>query len=175
MSKSFSKPFALVLGRRTYDIFAGYWPHIAAEPGSLTALVADTFNAATKHVATHSAQMLTWQKSQSLGPDVVASLRELKKQDGPELLTQGSSDLLQTLLKADLIDELRLLIYPLVLGKGKRLFGDGTSPAAFRLAHSTVSPSGVLIATYERAGDIKTGSFAPEPTDAETEQRKKSS
>lgn len=160
MGESFSKPFALVLGRRTYDIFAAHWPHIKAEPGSLDAQVADTFNAATKFVATHSPQTLTWQNSKSLGTDVVAALRELKKEDGPELLTQGSSDFIQALLAADLIDEFRLLIFPLVLGKGKRLFGSGTAPAAFKMTRSTLSPSGVVIATYERAGNVKTGSFA---------------
>ena len=104
----------------------------------------------------------------------MATLRELKKADGPALLTQGSTELLQTLLANDLIDELRLLIFPLVLGKGKRLFGAGAVPAAFRLTKSTVSPSGVLIASYERAGDVATGSFAmEEPTAAELERRRK--
>src|SRR4029077_15691628 len=126
-----------------------------------------------KYVATRSSPALTWRNSQTLGPDVVAALRDLKKQPGPELLTQGSSDLLQTLLAADLIDEFRLLIYPLVLGKGKRLFGTGTMPGAFTLSTSVVSPSGVVIATYERAGAIKIGSFQlPDPTDAEKQRRK---
>jgi len=116
---------------------------------------------------------LSWQNSRWLGSDVVGTLRELKKQDGPDLLIQGSSELIQTLLPNDLIDEFRLLIYPLVLGKGKRLFGEGTKPAAFRLTRSTISPTGVIIARYERAGDIKTGSFALEsPTDAEIKRRK---
>jgi dihydrofolate reductase len=159
MSDSFSKPFALVLGRRTYDIFAGYWPKFKGEPGSLDQHIADTFNAATKYVATHSPQTLTWQNSQSLGLDVADTIRELKKQDGPELLTQGSSALIQTLLAADLIDEFKLLIYPLLLGKGKRLFGSGTMPGAFEVTKSTVTSKGVVIATYKRAGEVRTGSF----------------
>ena len=105
---------------------------------------------------------------------MVASLRELKAGDGPVLLTQGSSELIQTLLAADLIDELRLLIFPLVLGRGKRLFGDGAIPAAFSLTKSVTSPSGVLIASYARAGEVKTGSFAmEEPTEAEIARRRK--
>lgn len=159
MSDSFARPFALVLGRRTYDIFASYWPKFKGEPGALDQHIADTFNSATKYVATHSPQTLTWQNSQSLGLDVADTIRELKKQDGPELLTQGSSALIQTLLTADLIDEFKLLIYPLVLGKGKRLFGSGTMPGAFKVTKSVVSPSGVVIATYQRAGGVKTGSF----------------
>ena len=132
------------------------------------------FDAITKYVATDFPGTLGWQRSQALGPDVVASLIELKAGDGPALLTQGSSALIQTLLANDLIDELRLLVFPLVLGKGKRLFGDGAIPAAFRLTRSAVSPSGVLIASYERAGEVRTGSFAMEqPTDAELERRAK--
>ncbi len=132
------------------------------------------FNRITKYVATHAPDTLDWQNSQWLGDDTVAALRELKQQDGPDLLVQGSSVLLQTLLANDLIDEFRLLIYPLVLGKGKRLFGDGTLPAAFRLVNSSTSPSGVLIANYERAGDIQIGSFdlLEHPTELEIERRK---
>jgi dihydrofolate reductase len=159
MQDSFSRPFALVLGRRTYDIFAGHWPKFKGEPGSFDQHIADTFNSATKYVATHSPETLTWQNSQSLGLDVAATIRELKKQDGPELLTQGRSALIQTLLTADLIDEFKLLIYPLVLGTGKRLFGSGTMPGAFKVTKSVVSPDGVVIATYQRAGEVKTGSF----------------
>jgi dihydrofolate reductase len=131
------------------------------------------FNRCTKYVATHSPATLTWQNSRSLGSDVVAALRDLKKTDGPRLLVQGSSALIQTLLARDLIDEFRLLIFPLVLGKGKRLFGEGAMPAAFKLTKSVTSPGGTLIAAYERAGDVKTGSFALEtPTAAEVERRK---
>jgi dihydrofolate reductase len=135
--------------------------------------IAEKFNTITKHVATHRPDTLTWQNSRSLGADVVGGLRDLKKQDGPVLLTQGSSDLLQTLLAHDLVDELRLLVFPLVLGRGKRFFGSGAVPATFKVTRSTVSPSGVVIASYERAGAVKTGSFAlEEPTPAEIERRK---
>ena len=115
----------------------------------------------------------TWQNSQSLGNDVVATLRQLKQEDGPDLLIQGSSELIQTLLANGLIDEITLLIFPLVLGKGKRLFGDGALPAAFKLTKSLASSTGVIMARYERGGEIKTGSFATEePSEAEMERRK---
>jgi dihydrofolate reductase len=128
----------------------------------------------TKYVATHSAEPLTWQNSCALGSDVVAALRTLKKEDGPDLLIQGSSDLIQTMLANDLIDEFRLLIFPLELGRGKKLFGSGTMPAAFKLTGSKASSRGVLIASFERAGKVTTGSFALEqPTEAEIERRKK--
>jgi dihydrofolate reductase len=178
MAETFAAPFDLLLGRKTYDIFAAHWPYVEIDPSKsafdkLNSDIAATFNAITKYVATHSPETLSWQKSQSLGSDIVATLRALKRQDGPDLLTQGSTELLQTLLANDLIDELRLVIFPIVLGKGKRLFGNGAAPAAFRLTKSTTSPSGVLIATYVRAGAIETGSFGLEPpTEAEIERRK---
>ncbi|TIP98920.1 MAG: dihydrofolate reductase, partial [Mesorhizobium sp.] len=128
---------------------------------------------ATKYVATHRPDTLSWQNSQWLGDDVVATLRQLKQEDGPDLLIQGSSELIQTLLANDLIDEVSLLIFPLVLGKGKRLFGGGAIPAAFKLNRSQASSTGVIIASYERAGEIKTGSFAQQqPSEAEIERRR---
>lgn len=178
MDETFSTPFDLLLGRKTYDIFAAHWPHQDVDPATskfdaLTIDIANKFNTAIKYVATHSPKTLTWQNSQSLGSDVVATLRDLKKKDGPTLLVQGSSNLIQALLANDLIDEFRLLIFPLVLGKGKRLFGTGTLPGAFKVTKSITSPSGVLIARYERAGDVKTGSFALEtPTEDEIKRRK---
>lgn len=178
MGEAFSQPFELILGRKTYDIFAAHWPYIPTDPEAqgfdeMEAGIARLFNGAVKHVATHSSVPLTWENSTALGSDIVAALRKLKAQDGPQLLIQGSSDLIQTLLAHDLIDEFRLLIYPLVLGKGKRLFGSGTLPGAFTVTKSTASPSGVVIATYERDGDVKTGSFALEtPTEAEIARRK---
>lgn len=177
MAETFSTPFDLLPGRNTYDIFAAHWPYEEHDPAAsdfdqLNSDIARMFNKATKYVATYSPETLSWRNSQPLGGDVAASVRELKGTDGPVLLTQGSSALIQTLLAEDLIDEFRLLIYPLVLGKGKRLFGDGAIPAAFRLAKSTVSPSGVLIVSYARAGDIETGSFArANPSAAELERR----
>lgn len=179
IGEGFSTPYDLLLGRRTYDIFAAHWPYIETDPSkssfdALTAEIAETFNRITKYVATHEPETLTWQNSEALGRDVIAAVDRLKRGDGPVLMIQGSSELIQQLLAADLIDEFRLLIYPLVLSKGKRLFGEGTIPAAFKLTRSSASPSGVLIASYERAGDIKSGSFAMEtPTEAELERRKK--
>jgi dihydrofolate reductase len=178
MAETFAAPFDLLLGRKTYDIFAAHWPYVETDPtksafDKLNSDIAATFNAITKYVATHSPDTLSWQNSRSLGSDVVATLRALKKEDGPDLLTQGSTELLQTLLANDLVDELRLIIFPIVLGKGKRLFGNGAVPAAFRLTRSTTSPRGVLIVSYERAGEIETGSFAlTTPTEAELERRK---
>ncbi|MER9232795.1 dihydrofolate reductase family protein [Mesorhizobium sp. M0622] len=167
MGETFSKPFALLLGRKTYDIFAAHWPYQKNDP------IADSFNAVTKYVATHRPDTLSWQNSQPLGGDVVATLRRMKEEDGPDLLIQGSSELIQTLLANDLIDEISLLIFPLVLGKGKKLFGSGTIPAAFKLTRSQASTTGVIMASYERSGEIKTGSFATEePSDAEMERRK---
>lgn len=169
MDETFSVPFDLLLGRKTYDIFAAHWPRIQKDPkasdfDASSAKLSRQFDAATKYVATHRPETLTWQHSRSLGDDVVATLRALKQSDGPLLLTQGSSELIQTLFEHDLVDELRLLTYPLTLGHGKRLFGDGTKAAAFRMTKSVIAPSGAVIATYQRAGDVKTGSFALEPT-----------
>jgi dihydrofolate reductase len=169
--EGFGRPFDLLLGRRTYDIFAGYWPSVDVDPGSATfaaaqADVAHAFNRAVKYVASRSRSEFAWQNSRWLGPDAAAAVRALKQGDGPELVTQGSGDFAQTLLAADLVDELRLLTFPILLGTGKRLFGEGTRPAAFRLARSVTSPSGVVVATYERAGGVRTGSFAHDASGA---------
>lgn len=178
MGKTFSEPLDLLLGRRTYDIFAAHWPYVqqdvkASDFDALNVDIARMFNAMTKYVATHRPETLGWQNSQALGSDVVARLRALKKEDGPVLLTQGSSELVHTLFEHDLVDELRLLVYPVVLGRGKRLFNERASAAAFKLTSSVVSPSGVVIASYERAGEVTAGSFAmAEPTAAELERRK---
>ncbi|MEO6102695.1 MAG: dihydrofolate reductase family protein, partial [Pseudoxanthomonas sp.] len=122
MDGVFSRPYELVLGRRTYDIFAAYWPRQSGE-GEFGD-IANGFNRATKHVATHHADTLAWQHSRALGADPVAALRTLKQRDGPDLVTQGSCELLHQLLASDVVDELRLLVYPLLLGQGKRLFDD---------------------------------------------------
>jgi dihydrofolate reductase len=162
-----STPFDLLLGRKTYEIFAAHWPYVKDEP------VAVAFNRATKYVATSSAEPLTWKNSVALR-NPAAEVARLKQQDGPDLLIQGSSELVQTLLKHDLIDEIRLLIFPLVLGPGKRFFGGGAVPAGLRLVESKASSTGVIMATYVRAGEIRTGSFALEqPTEAELARRKK--
>jgi dihydrofolate reductase len=174
---SFGRPFDLLLGRRTYDIFAAHWPHVDVDPAGSTfdavnAEIARRFNALTKYVASRSRPRFTWSNSAWLGADAVAGVADLKRGDGPDLLIQGSSDFVQSLLAADLIDEIKLLTYPVVLGPGKRLFGRGSRPGAFALAGTSVSRSGVMIARYTRAGDVPIGSFAlAEPSVAELERR----
>jgi dihydrofolate reductase len=153
MGETMSPPFDLVLGRKTYEIFAAYWPH-SDEPG------AEHLNAATKHVASTTLKELEWENSKLIEGGVPEGIRALKQEDGPELQVHGSANLVQTLLEHGLIDEFHLLIYPLVLGKGKRLFGGGTVPAGLELASSQVSSSGVTIATYRTGAEIKYGSFA---------------
>jgi len=167
MGETFSSPFDLLLGRKTYEIFAAHWPFV--EAGNPTA---ESFNAVTKYVATSSTEPLTWMNSVALRGDVAAAIARLKQEDGPTLLTQGSSVLLQTLLAHDLIDEFRLLIFPLVLGAGKRLFGQGTKPGALKLIASRVSTTGVIMSVYNRAGAVSTGSFELEhPSAAEIARR----
>lgn len=154
MNDQMGMPFDLLLGRKTYDIFAGYWP--LQDPSGP---VADPFNKATKYVVSNSSPKLTWENSVLIDGDVVTRLKELKQQDGPMLQVHGSGNLIQTLLKNDLVDELWLKIYPVTLATGKRLFAEGTIPAAFELTDSKTSPSGVIFANYKRAGEVKTGSF----------------
>ena len=167
MSEWMGRGFDLVLGRKTYEIFAAHWPH-STGPG------AAELNAATKHVASRTLERVEWENSHLLEGDVAAAVRQLKAQDGPELQVHGSGDLLQTLQRHDLIDEYRLKIFPLVLGTGKKLFGDGAIPAALRLTDSKVASTGVMIATYERAGEVEYGSFAlEEPTPEEVERRQR--
>ncbi len=151
MVKQMAKPFDLLLGRKTYDIFAGYWPgHADQWPG---------VNEATKYVVSNGKVKTDWENSVQVKGDVVAEIKKLKKQDGPILQVYGSSVLAQTLFKNDLADELWLKIYPVTLGKGKKLFGEGTIPAAYKLTYSKVTPSGIIFANYKRAGKVKTGSF----------------
>ena len=157
MGGVFSNPFELLLGRRTYDIFAAYWPRVPEDAPHHG--IADMFNGTAKHVATHHPGTLAWRNSRALGPDIVAAVRELKRGDGPDLVTQGSSELVHQLLATDLVDELRLLVYPVLLGRGKRLFDDRAQAAAFRLEASKTSPTGVLTNRYVRAGAVQTGSF----------------
>ncbi|MGZ8312369.1 MAG: dihydrofolate reductase family protein [Allosphingosinicella sp.] len=167
MAESFATPFDLLLGRRTYEIFAAHWPSIGDDDP-----VAKTFNAITKFVATSSVEPLAWQGSVALHGDVPAEVARLKEENGPNLLTQGSSVLVQSLLARGLIDEFRLLIFPLLLGRGKKLFGDGTVPSALKLVDSKVSTTGVVMNSYVPDGAVHTGSFAlAEPTAAEIERR----
>ena len=144
-------PFDLLLGRKTFEIWAPYWPQHADEwPG---------VNPATKYVASNTMTSHEWQPSVFLGGDIAEKVSKLKQQSGPDLHVYGSGNLLQTLVKHDLVDAFWLKIYPLTLGGGKRLFADGTIPAAFKVTESKVSPNGVIIVNYERAGAVTTGSF----------------
>lgn len=155
MDEQTGHPFDLLLGRKTYDIFAGYWPH----QDESTTPFALKFNKARKYVASRSPIELDWNNSVLLKEDIVEEINKLKAEDGPELQVYGSSDFIQTLLKNDLVDELWLKIFPITLGTGKRLFAEGAIPAAFELTDSKVSPSGVMIANFKRAGEVETGSF----------------
>lgn len=154
MGEIFAKQPELLLGRKTYEIFAAYWPNAQDEPG------ADNLNNARKYVASRTLDRVDWNNSVLLKGDVVEEIARLKELDGPELQVHGSSNLIQTLLKHNLIDEMHLLIYPVAIGNGKRLFGEGTNPSDFKLVESRTSSTGIIIATYERRGELKTGSFA---------------
>jgi dihydrofolate reductase len=170
MGEVFSRPFDLLLGSKTYDVFAAHWPYVT-DPNDP---IAGLFNQITKHVASRAKPRLEWMNSRWLGADTVASLKQLKAEDGPDLLVQGSSDFLQTLWRHGLVDEFTVLVFPLVLGKGKRLFGDGAVPAGLKLVKSQAFPTGVIAATYQPDGPIKTGSFQlAEPSEAELERRRK--
>ena len=153
----FSQPFELLLGRRTYEIWASYWPHVPVDSGGRA--IADLFNSVRKHVATHRSDGLDWHNSHALEGDLADAIRALKQQDGANLLTWGSAGMVRQLLAAGLVDELRLMIYPVVLGHGKRLFGDNAQPSAFSLTNSTSTASGVLLTRYARSGEVRTGSF----------------
>jgi len=154
MGAAMSNPFDPVLGRKTYDLFAAYWPHATEEDG------AKPLNDATKYVASRSRPKLEWSKSILIEGDAAEGIAALKKQDGPELQVHGSGDLVQTLMRHNLIDQYRLWVFPLVIGSGKRLFADGTVPLGLTLVDSQVSTTGVMIGMYEPAGEIVTGSFA---------------
>jgi dihydrofolate reductase len=151
MTEQMSRPFDLLLGRNTFEIFASYWPHHPEEGAGI--------NEATKYVASNTLTKHEWEKSVFLNGDVVEKIKKLKQEDGPELQVHGSATLIQTLLEHDLVDEFWLKIFPVTLGKGKRLFDKGTIPASYTLIDSKSSPSGVIVATFKRAGDVKTGSF----------------
>jgi dihydrofolate reductase len=153
----FSQPFELLLGRRTYDIWAAYWPHVRTESPSHG--IAELFNSVPKHVATHRSDSLEWQNSHALRGALADAIRALKQQGDANLLTWGSSDMVRQLLATGLVDELRFQVYPVVLGRGKRLFGDNVQASAFTLARSTRTPGGVLINRYTRGGEVRTGTF----------------
>lgn len=151
MGEQMGQPFDLLLGRKTFEIFASYWPQHEDEwPG---------INDVTKYVASNTLTTHEWRNSVFLKGNMVDEIRKLKQQTGPDLQVHGSSNLIQTLLAHDLVDEFWLKIFPITLGPGKRLFGQGTMPVAFTLHESKTSPGGVTIASYKRAGEVKTGSF----------------
>ena len=156
MGEATSGPFAMVLGRRTYDVMAAYWPAAPEETG------AKVFNDATKYVASRGHPALEWSNSVPIEGDAAEGIRALKQEDGPELQVHGSANLIQTLLRHNLVDQFRLWIFPVVVGSGKRLFGDGAIPSALKLVDSKLSTTGVFMGTYQPAGEIVTGSFGPE-------------
>jgi dihydrofolate reductase len=165
MDEAMSQPFDLLLGRKTYEIFAAYWPHATEEQG------AKPLNDATKFVASRTLRSLDWSKSVLIEGEAAEGVAALKREEGPELQVHGSGNLIQTLLRYELIDEFHLWTFPLVVGRGKRLFSDGTIPAGLKLVDSTVSSTGVMIGTYVPAGEVVTGSFAlDEPTDGGNER-----
>jgi dihydrofolate reductase len=153
MGAAMSVPFDLVLGRRTYDIFAAHWPRATDDAG------AKPLNDATKYVASRSRPTLEWSNSVLIEGDAAEGIAALKNQDGPELQVHGSGNLIQTLLRHNLVDQYRLWVFPLVIGSGKRLFAEGTTPSGLTLVDSVVSTTGVLIGTYAPAGEIVPGSF----------------
>jgi dihydrofolate reductase len=168
MGESMKKDFDLLLGRKTYEIFAAHWPYIKNDP------VADQFNSTKKYVVSHQPMDLAWKNSTLISENVVEELKKLKKQDGNDMWVHGSVNLIQTLLSNHLVDAMHLWIFPVTIGKGKRLFAEGTNPGNLKLTSSKTSTTGVVITSYEPAGELITGSFALDtPTDAELARRKR--
>jgi dihydrofolate reductase len=143
--------FDLLLGRRTYDLWSGFWPQAPSSQ------MADALNAATKYIATHRPESLEWGPSEGFGPDIVAGVSRIKAQGGPDLVLSGSSTLTSALLEHGLADEVLLVVYPVLLGTGKRFFAEGTPPRAFELVSTQAFPSGVILSTYRLAGPLQTG------------------
>ncbi len=157
MAEQMGHPYDLLLGKKTYGIFSSYWPKQdeKTNPG------AESLNKAKKYVVAHSPIDIRWENSELItGENIVEQIKKIKTGNGPEIQVHGSSNLIQTLLKNDLVDELLLKIFPVTLGSGKKLFEEGTIPAAFKLIECKYSPMGVIVANYKREGEIKTGSFA---------------
>ena len=166
MDEFISKPFELLLGRKTYDIFAAHWPHVKNEP------IADKFNSTKKYVVSNSLEKTNWNNSFIVNDNVIEKIKDLKKENGPELQVHGSSNFIQTLIKNNLVDEYHVWTFPITVGNGKRLFGDGTIPINLKLIKSKTSSTGVIMSVYEPAGEIKIGSFALDnPEAAELERR----
>lgn len=153
MNEQLSRNFDALLGRKTYDIFSAYWPNAENRDNW------PEINQATKYVVSHQDLNLTWKNSFLLNEDIVEKIIQIKNMEGPEIQVHGSGELIQLLLKHNLVDELWLKIFPIVLGTGKRLFGEGTRPSSFKLKESKVSPKGVIFANYEIAGEVETGNF----------------
>jgi dihydrofolate reductase len=147
-------PFELLLGRRTYDIFAAYWPHTDQDSA-----VAKPFNATKKYVVSHNMQELSWANSELISGDVVPAIKKLKNESGPDLWVHGSGKLIQTLLENHLIDRMHIWTFPVSVGEGKRLFAEGTQADGLKLLDSKTSTTGVVIATYEPAGQLETGTI----------------
>lgn len=167
LGKLLSSPYDLLLGRRTYEIFAAYWPYQHNNP------IADTFNRVAKYVVATTPIDTSWHNTKLIAADVVNELKKLKQQDGPSLLVQGSGKLIQTLLQHKLADELHTWTFPVTLGNGKKLFAEGTQALQWKLTSSTVSTTGVVIASFLPGGDVQTGSFVDEPSEAEIARREK--
>ena len=148
-----ASPFELILGRRTYDIWADYWPSVTGNA------IGDAFNNTVKHVATHRPDSLSWKGSQAIEGALGPAVRDLKSQSDVDLLTWGSSEVVRQLLAAGLIDTIWLFVYPVVLGRGKRLFDENTMPSTFNVAQSETSTTGIQVLQLERAGDVRTGSY----------------
>jgi dihydrofolate reductase len=150
---AYGEGFALLLGRRTYDIWSGFWPKAPSSP------MADRLNAATKYVATHRPESLAWGPAENLGPDIVEGIRRIKAQDGPDLILSGSSTLTSPLLEHGLADEVLLVVYPVLLGTGKRVFAEGTPPRSFELVSTKALASGVILSTYKLNGPLRAGTM----------------
>lgn len=170
MDGQMGHPFDLLLGRKTYEIFAAHWPYVKTDEDPIAAGI----NNAKKYVASKTLTKLEWSNSELIRGDVAEEVKNLKEQDGPEIQVHGSANLIQTLLRHNIVDELWLKIFPITLGRGKRLFAEGTIPVGFKLLESESLPGGVVIASYVRAGEVNTGSFALEPpTESELARRKR--
>ena len=168
MDEFMAKPFELLLGRRTYEIFAAHWPYIKDDP------VADKFNATKKYVVSRTLNKVNWSNSFLIKSNVVQEIGKLKEQAGPELQVHGSSDLIKTLVNGNLVDLFNVWIFPVTVGKGKQLFGEGTNASNLKLVDVKSSSTGVIIAAYQPGGELKTGSFALEnETEEELARRKK--
>lgn len=162
-----SRPFELLLGRKTYDIFASYWPFVSNHP------IADKFNATKKYVVSRTLTQLNWSNSYLIKNDVVNEIAKLKEQDGPELQVHGSGNLIKTLINENLIDLFQVMIFPVTVGKGKQLFGEGTNAFNLKLIDCKQSSSGVIIATYQPAGELKTGTVTLDDESEEELKRRR--